>query len=121
MQQRRHRPCQRGRIRPEMRSSKPVDRDGGDGPLSTSEFSRSGDGSDPELSVKQVISERDASRFRKLFEDAPCGYIVLNLDGEIVQANAAFRELARLDNGKAIGASFRNLLGPAGAIFFDTQ
>ena len=68
-----------------------------------------------------MISERDASRFRKLFEDAPCGYIVLNLDGEIVQANAAFRELARLDNGKAIGASFRDLLGPAGAIFFDTQ
>ncbi|SNS99363.1 PAS domain S-box-containing protein [Granulicella rosea] len=63
----------------------------------------------------------DPASFEDLFEHAPCGYAVLNLDGEIVQANAAFRELARLDGGKVIGASFRNLLGAAGALFFDTH
>jgi PAS domain S-box-containing protein len=61
------------------------------------------------------------SSFQDLFEHAPCGYVVLSPEGEIVQANAAFRELARLDDDKVIGVSFRNLLGPAGAIFFDTQ
>jgi PAS domain S-box-containing protein len=61
------------------------------------------------------------SSFEDLFENAPCGYVVLNLDGVIVQANVAFLELSKLDRDKVIGASFRNLLGSAGAIFFDTQ
>jgi PAS domain S-box len=69
-----------------------------------------------ELSSQQVFSS-----FEDLFENAPCGYVVLNLDGQIVQANAAFLELSKLDRDRVIGASFRNLLGSAGAIFFDTQ
>ena len=71
--------------------------------------------------MKTVVSSPDGSSFEDLFENAPCGYVVLNLEGEIVQANAAFRELARLDAANVIGASFRGLLGSAGAIFFDTQ
>ena len=59
--------------------------------------------------------------FQDLFENAPCGYVVLSLDGLITRANAAFQELSKLEDGKVIGASFRTLLGAAGAIFFDTQ
>lgn len=69
----------------------------------------------------ELSSQRVPSSFEDLFENAPCGYVVLNLDGQIVQANAAFLDLSKLDRDRAIGASFRNLLGSAGAIFFDTQ
>jgi PAS domain S-box-containing protein len=68
-----------------------------------------------------IESRSGAFSFQDLFDNAPCGYVVLSLDGEITQANVAFRDLAKLDEGKVIGASFRSLLGSAGAIFFDTQ
>jgi PAS domain S-box-containing protein len=71
--------------------------------------------------VKTCFAQRVETSFEDLFENAPCGYVVLNLDGLIVQANAAFLNLSRLDRDKFIGASFRHLLGSAGAIFFDTQ
>lgn len=61
------------------------------------------------------------SSYEDLFEHAPCGYVVLDLDGQIVQANEAFLEISKLDRNTVAGASFRNLLGAAGAIFFDTQ
>jgi PAS domain S-box-containing protein len=70
--------------------------------------------------VKPGLGE-DSCAFQDLFENAPCGYVVMNLDGQILQANATFRELARLDSESLLGSSFRHLLGAAGAIFFDTQ
>ena len=82
--------------------------------MPASEFARDSDGSDTGLSVNPVS-------FEDLFETAPCGYAVLNLDGEIVLANAAFRELTGLSEETISGANFRGLLGPAGAIYFDTQ
>jgi PAS domain S-box-containing protein len=71
--------------------------------------------------MRAAVSVYDTSSFQDLFENAPCGYVVLDLDGHIVLANAAFRELASLSADRVVGASFRNLLGSAGAIFFDTQ
>ena len=66
-------------------------------------------------------SPRDPSSLLDLFQYAPCGYIVLNLDGQIVRANATFCELASLHSDNVVGSSFRSLLGLAGAIYFDTQ
>jgi PAS domain S-box-containing protein len=89
--------------------------------LSAPEFAGGRHASNSELPVKPSQSLRVAASFEDLFENAPCGYVVLNLDGAIVQANAAFVELSKLDHDRVIGASFRDLLGSAGAIFFDTQ
>src|ERR1700760_2924613 len=104
-----------------MHTQEPADCDGGDGPLSASELAGRRDPSDSELPLIELSSQDAFSSFEDLFENAPCGYVVLNLDGQIVQANAAFLELSKLDRDRVIGASFRNLLGSAGAIFFDTQ
>jgi PAS domain S-box-containing protein len=56
-----------------------------------------------------------------LFENAPCGYIILHLKDGITLANKAFLELTGLTGDQARGLSFRQLLTSAGALFFDTQ
>lgn len=84
--------------------------------MSAPKLARDRDTSDTKLPLSA-----DSTLLLDLFENAPCGYVVLNLDGEITQANAAFRDLTGLTAASAIGASFRGLLGLAGAIYFDTQ
>lgn len=59
--------------------------------------------------------------YRARFEDAPCGYLILNLSGDIESANRTFFALTGLDHSQAIGVGFRALLTNAGALFFDTQ
>ena len=57
--------------------------------------------------------------YRDLYENAPCGYLILDLDGAITSANRTFLDIIKLP--KAEGLRFRSLLTVAGALYFDTQ
>ena len=54
------------------------------------------------------------------FENAPCGCVVLALDGTILRSNAAFRGIAASPEGRK-PTSFQQLLSRAGAIYYETQ
>jgi len=49
-------------------------------------------------------------RFRQLFEDSPLPYQSLDMNGCIVDANAAWLEMMGMDAGSAIGRSFGELM-----------
>lgn len=54
------------------------------------------------------------------FENAPCGCVVLALDGTIVRTNAAFLGMT-VPLGEAAPARFQQVLSKAGAIYYETQ
>jgi PAS domain S-box-containing protein len=63
----------------------------------------------------------DSANLLDLYEHAPCSYILLDMDGHIVQSNAAFRRMMGLTETEAQERTFRHLLTSAGVIFYDTQ
>jgi PAS domain S-box-containing protein len=81
--------------------------------LPSPELAYSGDGSNSKLPVEPVSLDP--------FETAPCGYLVLDMNGAITRANPTFLRMARLVDGLPEGMHFRKLLTSAGAIFYDTQ
>jgi PAS domain S-box-containing protein len=90
--------------------------------LPTPELAHEGDGSDAELSVASVSQNvMGSAELEDIYENAPCGYILLRADGTIVQANHLFLKMAGLSRDAAIGINFRKLLTSAGAIYYDTQ
>ena len=54
------------------------------------------------------------------FDNAPCGCLVLALDGAIVRANAAFHGMT-VSPGEIVPARFQQVLSKAGAIYYETQ
>lgn len=58
---------------------------------------------------------------RDLFENAPCGYALLDMDGSIRQVNAAFLKLSGWSAETALQKKFQNLLSSAGSIFWENQ
>jgi len=90
--------------------------------LPTPELAHEGDGSDAELSVASASQNvMGSAELEDIYENAPCGYILLRADGTIVQANHLFLKMAGLSRDAAIGINFRKLLTSAGAIYYDTQ
>lgn len=57
----------------------------------------------------------------ELFECAPCGYVVLELDGTLVRANRAFVVLSGIPAEEIGNVKFQKLLTSAGSIFYETQ
>ena len=56
-----------------------------------------------------------------IYENAPCGYLLLRADGTIVEVNHLFLTMTGLSRDAAVGINFRKLLTSAGAIYYDTQ
>ncbi|RMF57356.1 MAG: PAS domain S-box protein, partial [Bacteroidetes bacterium] len=52
-------------------------------------------GRDGETSAESREAERDAERFRRLLDDAPVAITLLRMDGTLIYANRAFRDLVR--------------------------
>lgn len=63
----------------------------------------------------------DSANLFELYEHAPCSYILLEMDGRILQWNAAFRRTVGLTEADTRERNFRHFLTSAGVIFFDTQ
>jgi PAS domain S-box-containing protein len=55
------------------------------------------------------------------FEEAPCGYVVLALDGAFLHVNRAFRELTGHSPSLLQRQRFQNILSRAGGMFYETQ
>jgi len=55
------------------------------------------------------------------FEEAPCGYVVLALDGTLLRANRAFTVLTGQTAYSQQKSRFQDLLSRAGGMFYETQ
>lgn len=62
-----------------------------------------------------------APDFRDLFDNAPCGYIVLNDRGRIVLVNVTLRTWLDLDDTDLLGKRLLELLPVAGRVFYETH
>ncbi|HEV7246193.1 MAG TPA: HAMP domain-containing sensor histidine kinase [Shinella sp.] len=62
-----------------------------------------------------------APEFRDLFDNAPCGYIVMNDRGRIVLVNATLRTWLDLDDTDLLGKRLLELLPVAGRVFYETH
>ena len=62
-----------------------------------------------------------SAELQDIYENAPCGYILLRADGTIAEVNHLFLMMAGLSRDAALGINFRKLLTSAGAIYYDTQ
>jgi PAS domain S-box-containing protein len=70
--------------------------------------------------VKEPLKS-DPQATDDLFENAPCGYILLEPDGTIIRVNGAFLRMTGHVREKVLGTNFRQILTKAGALFFETQ
>lgn len=59
--------------------------------------------------------------FQALFEDAPCGYVVLAPDGRIARANRTLARWIETDPASLPGQHLRDLLTLPGRIFYETN
>ena len=59
--------------------------------------------------------------FEDLFENAPCGYIVMAPDGRTARVNNTFCLWTGLSREQVIGKHFRDLLSLPGRIFYETN
>lgn len=61
------------------------------------------------------------SDVEELFEDAPCGYLITDLDGKIIKLNRALESLTGLNSGQLRAKRFQDLLSPGGRIYHETH
>jgi PAS domain S-box-containing protein len=87
--------------------------------LSSSERARDGLKGDAGIPVEGA--ELNTDNLLDLYEHAPCSYILLDMDGLIVQSNAVFRRMMQPAEGAAQRGNIRHLLTSAGVIFYETQ
>lgn len=66
-------------------------------------------------------SEPVEADFQDLFENAPCGYLVLDTDGRIALANATLCGWLGMKSEEFTGKRLRDLLNVAGRIFYETH
>jgi phosphoserine phosphatase RsbU/P len=64
---------------------------------------------------------RDASEFEDLFENAPCGYVVLSAHGRIDRANKTLCDWLGRPVSQLLGKQPHELLNIAGQIFYETH
>jgi serine phosphatase RsbU (regulator of sigma subunit) len=65
---------------------------------------------------------RDADRDDDLFEDAPCGYVTIALDGRIIRANRAFAEQLRWEHtALGEGRPFGEVLTTGARLYYETH
>jgi sigma-B regulation protein RsbU (phosphoserine phosphatase) len=59
--------------------------------------------------------------FEDLYENAPCGYLSLQVDGRIAKANATLGKWLAMPVSDLIGKRFHDLLGVAGRMYYETH
>lgn len=61
------------------------------------------------------------NRYLDLFENAPCGYLVVAADGRIDDANTTFYKWTGFSREAVVGKRFRDILNIAGRMFYETH
>ncbi len=56
-----------------------------------------------------------------LYENAPCGYLSLRIDGRIFKANATLEKWIGFSADQLVGKRFQDLLGMAGRMYYETH
>jgi sigma-B regulation protein RsbU (phosphoserine phosphatase) len=64
---------------------------------------------------------RPIDDYRDLFENAPCGYIVIGSDGRISKVNATFSAWTGFLAEKLVGQRLHQILNMAGRIYYETH
>jgi len=59
--------------------------------------------------------------FKRLFDAAPCGYVLAERDGRIIRANGTFAAWIGCPAERLVGQRFSDLLPIAGKIFYETH
>lgn len=59
--------------------------------------------------------------FEDLFENAPCGYVSLAADGQIIKANLTFAKWLGFERERLVGSRFHDLLNIAGKVYYETH
>lgn len=59
--------------------------------------------------------------YRDLFENAPCGYVMIGSDGRITKANATLAAWLGFDADKMVGRRLHQFLNMAGRIYYETH
>jgi PAS domain S-box-containing protein len=105
-----------------MPTREPTGDDGSDRPLPSHELAQRSDTSHAGVPVNDPIQGTSAGvNFQDLYEAAPCGYVVLDMDGKITLANQTFLSMTGLPQERLPGINFRELLTRAGSLFYDSQ
>ena len=61
------------------------------------------------------------NKYLDLFENAPCGYIIIDAAGRIEDVNGTFRTWTGFSKDAVIGKRFREILNMAGRMFYETH
>jgi phosphoserine phosphatase RsbU/P len=67
------------------------------------------------------MSGADVDDFEELFENAPCGYLLLRADGSIGMVNATFCEWTGHARSDVVGRRLRDMLSVASRMFHETH
>lgn len=97
---------------------------GRDGTLPTPQRPRSGDRGDAEFPLEETAPtapDPDVDELRDLYDNAPCGYVLLSMDGTILRTNTAFLALSGYSSETEDKKRFQQFLSSAGSIFWETQ
>ena len=62
-----------------------------------------------------------ADDYADLYENAPCGYLLIQPDGRITKSNATFSSWIGYSAAELVGKRLHDLLNIAGCIFFETH
>ena len=95
----------------------------GDRPLSQPERPERDPDRDEGVSCGVMTSEASLEETAEdLFENAPCGYLSMRLDGTLVRVNHTFESLTGLSREELIGRRhFQDLLSAGGRIYYETH
>lgn len=67
------------------------------------------------------MSSSPAEDLEDLYENAPCGYLSLGVDGRIAKSNATLSRWIGIDAASLLGKRLRDLLTVSGQIFYETH
>ena len=68
-----------------------------------------------------IVPASTADDYADLYENAPCGYLLIQPDGRITKSNATFSSWIGYSAAELVGKRLHDLLNIAGCIFFETH
>lgn len=68
-----------------------------------------------------MTDHRDTLDYRQLFDDAPCGYLLVNAEGVILRANRWLSALLGYESSGLDGKRVRDIFSMAGRILYETS
>ena len=66
-------------------------------------------------------SANSSAQYETLWQEAPCGLVITDLDGKLLEANRTFLALSGLARSDILGSSFTSLLDTGSQLFYETR